>query len=543
MLGDQQTYIITNMLECLQLKNFILVKDVAIDFGDGFNVMTGETGAGKSLIVKSLALLLGAQASDDYIYPGADFAYVEAMFNVSSMAMECDDDVMIISRKIQRGRSTQNKINGELVALKQMKHVVQQLVFLASQHHVYELLNVSNHKELFDHHLGDDFQSLLADYQREYDQLMQLNQQLADIEGSADRQDQQLEELTQLIADIDAQQFSVNEEVELLAQQATIKALDDQRELVHTMSQCCDRICSDATELSQSLQLWEEVSGQSESFDTMQVISGIEDFRQTLSAKLLDIEYLASIDVADVDARLDTIFKYRFKYKVGSLVELLALSDGAKQTISEMGAHDQRLLDLKSSVASQGSRVSALAQSLSTQRHDAHQGFSFLVTDRIRQLGMVDAQFKVVIDSNDDVGPHGIDAIEFLFSANANMPPKSLRAHASGGELSRVLLALLVTNRSVLSQPLIVFDEIDVGIGGVTANFIGSELAVLSEHAQCIAVTHLAQVARCANHHFNVIKTTKDNDVCVTIFKLTKEDVSLEIQRMVGGDLVASLIK
>jgi len=199
--------------------------------------------------------------------------------------------------------------------------------------------------------------------------------------------------------------------------------------------------------------------------------------------------------------------------------------------------------EISKKVSIQYRRLVDLSIELSELRKRHVESFEYVVLNQIRQLGMVDAQFKLAMHSLDDFTHHGQDDISFLFSANPNMPLQPLKKVASGGELSRVLLALLVSNNGALKQPLVVFDEIDVGIGGMTANYIGTMLQKMAESVQLIVVTHLPQIARCAQHHFKITKTIENGSSCVNMNQILKDDVPIELQRMVGGDVVASIIK
>ena len=278
-------------------------------------------------------------------------------------------------------------------------------------------------------------------------------------------------------------------------------------------------------------------------YDSLNALEELNQLHQVMSNERLEIEYLESIDIDEINARLNHIFQYKVKYRVNSLSELLELRDHAKEKLTTIDLHMSDKDDITKKVSSQYRLMIDLSIQLSELRKQHVESFEYLVLNQLKQLGMVDAQFKLSISAIDDVAPNGQDDISFLFSANPNMPLQPLKKVASGGELSRVLLALLVSHNGTLSHSLVVFDEIDVGIGGITANYIGSMLQKMADNLQLIVVTHLPQIARCAQQHFKITKTIENNESCVTIQQLAKDDVSVELQRMVGGDVVASLIK
>ena len=308
--------------ESLQLTNFILVKNQTIDFNENFNVLTGETGAGKSLIIKSLSLLSGQQASEDYIREGADFSVIEAVFNVPDSieikGVELDNQRLIVSRRIQRGRATMNKINYESVSVKMMKAVMAQLLFMTTQHQVYELLHASNHLQFFDQFIGEDIHVLMAAYQLEYKKYRELLQKHDAISGKSNALTDELNELKVLVDDIGAQEFSVSEENDLLLQQKRCEDLQERSEDVARLwlpLKLSELLSSLDTRLSK----YNDQSISKTMFDSIQVMDQLEQLNQTVSQERLELEYSEAIDLDEINERLNEIFKYKVKYRVHSL--------------------------------------------------------------------------------------------------------------------------------------------------------------------------------------------------------------------------------
>lgn len=545
--GENLGFIITSMLECLHLKNVVLVKDMSIDFKSGFNVITGETGAGKSLVIKSLECLAGAMASESYIYPNETMALMEATFVLKNppagISEFFTDDRLTVSRRIYKDRPTVNKLNFESVSLKTLKDVMSHVMFITTQHHVLALMDQSNHMALFDQFIGNDITVLKAKYSLQYKEYLALKQQVDGLNSQSQALTNEINELSVLIDDIDAQQFSVEEEDELLMQQKKCQALHERRELVGALisdisnaKECLHYVDQRVTKLN-------EISQKKHYYDALSALDALEQLNQTALNERMDIEYLESIDIDDINQRLAIMFQYKVKYCVNSLAALLELRDHSQQKLgminqdsSEKDALTKQLLTSYRNVVARASELSALRE-----KHRA--AFEYVALNQMKELGMPDATFSLEFDALDTLNATGQDAISFLFSANPNMPKKPIKKVASGGELSRVMLSLLVVTNGVLKQPLVVFDEIDVGIGGMTANTIGTLLQKMSAEVQLVSVTHLPQIARCADHHFTITKTTKDGQTCVSMNELNKNDVSIELQRMVGGDIVASLIR
>ena len=545
--GVTQQFIITNMLESLHLKNFILVEDEVIDFNQGFNVLTGETGAGKSLILKSLALLAGQQASESYIREGADFSVIEAVFNVpKSMKIsgfDLDNQFLTISRRIQRNRPTINKVNFESVSIKTMKDVMSQLLFMTSQHQVYELLDSTNHLKFFDQFIGEEVALASAKYQLEYKAYNELLQRRDLISGSENALSQEVNDLKLLVEDIDSKSFSVTEENDLTLQQKRCEDLQKKSEDVAKIIIRINDLLEMLSDLDNLLQSYNGQSSSSIMFDSLHVMDQLEHLNKAVSQERLELEYLEAIDLDEVNERLNEIFKYKVKYRVNSISELLELKTVSQEKINSIDLDSKQLQQLKEELSKQEIITRDAANELSKIRYNHQEGFEYIVLNQIKQLGMVDAKFELNLITNETFSKNGINDVSFQFSANPNTSVKPLKKVASGGELSRVMLALLVSNNFVLSQPIVILDEIDVGIGGVTANYIGDTLKKLSDTSQLLVITHLPQIARCAQHHYKIVKVTKNDESCVKINKLGNQDVITELQRMVGGDVITSIIK
>ncbi len=518
-----------------------------IDFKSGFNVITGETGAGKSLIIKSLSLLSGTQASESVIHPDEDVAFIEATFQVPvtvKISKEyLDHDRLTVSRRIHRGRPTINKINFESVSLKELKYVMSQVMCLTAQHQVMELMEDANHMHMFDQFIGQNMTVLKASYQLAYKDYQSLKKRAEDVLEKNEVVSNEMNELRVLISDIDDQNFSVEEEDDLLIQQKKCNALNDRRQLVGKVLSFSSDVMDQVNEMDRALTDLNELIPKKVTYDALNVLEDLNQLHQSMANERMEIEYLESIDVDEINARLKHIFQYKVKYRVNALSELLALRDHAKEKLKTIDDYMNDKQDASKAMAVQYKKVLDLAIQISESRKKEAAGFEYVVLNQIKQLGMVDARFKLEIQTLDDVTSFGQDAISFMFSANPNMPLQPLKKVASGGELSRVMLALLVSHRGGINQPMVVFDEIDVGIGGITANYIGTTLQKMSEHLQLLVVTHLPQIARCAQHHYKITKTIENNESCVSIQPLSKDDVSIELQRMVGGDVVSSLIK
>ena len=540
-------FIITKMLESLQLKNFILVKEMSVDFESGFNVITGETGAGKSLIIKSLGLLSGQSASDTIIYPKAEFAFVEATFAVSphiNIPSEyLDNGRLVVSRKIFKGRPSVNKINFESVTVKALKSVISKVVFTTAQHQMIELMDQTNHISIFDSYLGAEIDELTTDYKTAYDNYRLLSEQQQKLVHEQSHLKQEIRDLQELVNDVELQLFQKGEEETLYIQQKKCEALQERKTIVDSIRADSDSAASLLVNLDNMLIKLSNITDVPPKFDSSNIIEELNQLHQIMSQESMEIEYLEAIDINEINSRVNQIFKAKVKYNVNTLDELLDKAAKAKKQIKDLTTLIESSDTITSRVNAAYSEAIHLAKAISKKRRDFKSTFNFYVVNQLRQLGMVDAKFEASFSDVDGLAPQGVDSIEFKFSANPNMPLNSLKKVASGGELSRVMLGLIVGHSSVVDQPLLILDEVDVGVGGITANYMGNVMSTLAKKHQLIVVTHLPQIARCASNHFKITKTVMNNESCVTIKKLGKDDVSAELQRMIGGDVITSLIK
>ncbi|MEK9727081.1 MAG: hypothetical protein VW397_03115 [Candidatus Margulisiibacteriota bacterium] len=535
------------MLESLQLKNFILVENMVIDFKSGFNVITGETGAGKSLIIKSLSLLAGQMASSSVIYPEKESAFIEATFVVpESLRLPpeiLDGDRLTVSRRIFKSKPCVNKLNFESVSLKVFKDVMSKLIFITSQHQVVELMDSSNHIDMFDVYMDATAQQLLSDYRQAYQRYLMLVEKQRKFDHDQSHLKKELLELEMLVQDVDLQLFQRGEEDKLHSDQKECEVLQERKQLVDQIRSVADDSISKLTHLDQLMITFSQLKSKSVALDNDSIIEQLNTLHYSMTQESLEIEYLEAIDLDEVNARLNQIFKAKVKYNVNALDSLLDKAEAAKHKIKELNEILENATAMDLSVQQSYEVAFKLAQSLSQKRRELKAQFVFVIVNQLKQLGMINVKFDVEFSDIDSLSAHGIDRLEFTFSGNPNMPLNSLKRIASGGELSRVMLALIMGHAAVLKQPLLILDEIDVGVGGITANYMGNVLQGLGDGYQLLVVTHLPQIARCANAHFRIIKTVKDDQSYVKIEEIRKEDVSRELQRMVGGDVVASLIK
>ena len=489
----------------------------------------------------------GQQGSEQLIHPDEEMAFIEATFIVppSLLINEAylDNGRLTVSRRFYRQRSTVNKINYESVSLKDLKAVMQHILFISAQHQVINLMQSSNHLSMFDAAMSADAIAIRDDYQSAYNVYSNLKAQEAVFNENKSHLDAEIADLKSMVDDVELQLFQRGEEDELQQKQQQCERLNERRDIVQKVQLLADNASAELNALDDTVRDLNAVVDVAYEFNAIEMIDALSTLHQTMSKEILDIEYIASLDLDEINARLNQIFKAKVKYKVHSIDDLLDRCDVAQTRIKQYENDVMSQGTLAADLSAAYKKTIDLGIQLSKRRQDHAAQFEYLVTNQLRQLGMIEAAFTVQIDSDGAIGAHGQDAVEFLFSANPNMSVQPLKKVASGGELSRVMLALMVSHSKVMRQPLLIFDEVDVGVGGITANYMADVLKKLSKTHQLIVITHLPQIARVADHHFVLSKETTNDHAYVTIKQIKDNDIAVELQRMVGGDVITSLIK
>lgn len=536
------------MIRSLHLKNILLVQTLTIDFESGFNVLTGETGAGKSLIVRSLSLLSGQPASDAIIHPDHDTAAIDGVFCIPD-TLDIPDEFrdngqLIVSRRIHRSRPTINKINHELVSLKTLKHVMSMVLVVVAQNQVMQLLSDTNHRAMLDRALPSEGQRIQSQYGTAFDDYKAQYDLYETQRATQDDMQQTVDDLTILIEDVDEVSPVRGEDDALHRDQTQCHAIQDRKQQLMALQALVNTTTDALIELDNRVGQYATTGETAIDLDSQGAIAQLQTLSHRFAQDQLDIEYLETLDLDAINARLNTLFKLKVKYNASTVDALLDQYDAA---ITQRDTLQSALADantLKQAVDDRYRVLMERGQALSRCRHELIPSFESNVMSILAHLAMPDAVFSVSMNTVSTPTRNGLDDVSFLFSANPTLPPAPLKKVASGGELSRVMLALMVGHPVALPYPLLVFDEVDVGVGGITANYIGDVLAQLSERHQLLVVTHLPQIARCASAHYKIKKdTAHDSTTAITVERIARCDVADEIERMVGGDIISSMIK
>lgn len=535
------------MLSELSIRDFALVEALTARLGPGLNVLTGETGAGKSIIIDAINTILGVRTATDLIRTGRQRAVVQAAFtlddapevlaNAQAEDYGAEDGLLIISRELQASGKSQCRINGRLATVGMLRNLGRHLVDVHGQHEHQSLLAISQHLELLDAWAGAEVMSLRAQVAEGYHRLAALERQIRALDIDERDRARRVDLCQFQIQEIDAARLQPGEEEILEADrrrlanaeklhrhaESAYASLKGDKAVLDALALCLDDLQALCDIDSAVAPLREGVQA---------AYYALEDAAAQLRAYREEIEFNPA-RLEQVQERLEAIRLLKRKYG-DSIAEILAYRDQVAAELENLRHAEEHQADLRQQQETLQREVEALAGRLSTLRRTASERFSQNVEAELAQLAMEHTRFCASITPQ-PLGPTGADRVEFLISPNPGEPLKPLTRIASGGEMSRVMLAL----KSVLSRvdrvPTLIFDEIDAGIGGRTAHVIADKLAALAREKQVICVTHVPQIASRADTHFLVYKEVQGDRTVVRLRRLSDPERVEELARMLGA--------
>lgn len=544
------------MLKTLTVKNIALIDNALIDFSDGLNVLTGETGAGKSLIINSLGILKGNRMSKELIRSGETSASVTGLFEVNDIirekiyditGIECDDE-LLISRQITLDGKNNIRINGVPVILNMLKAVGDLLINIHSQHDGTLLLNKSSHLSFLDDFCGDDLK-IITSYREAYYRLKEIEQELSSIECDQAERERKIDILKYQADEIESASLKENEEEELNERKILIS---NAKKIVESCYGAYTLLYDSASDspsaydcLSSAIKLIDNVSeydkgigdALSELSDAMYSVSEnariLKDFSDNLSYDERELD--------QIEERLELIYGLKKKYG-NSISEIFEYYDKISLELSHVVNSDKRREQLIKEKEECLNNTKKLASQLSDIRKKYSHILSGSIMKELCDLEMPQVEFKVDFKEK-DFGETGSDEVEFLICTNVGEGLKPLSKIASGGELSRIILAIKNVLSKEKTAETLIFDEVDTGVSGKVAQRIGEKLYSMGRFSQVISITHLPQMAAFNDEHF-VIRKVVDNQRTVTeINKLSYEESLEEIARLLGGETITSVTK
>lgn len=535
------------MLQSLHVKNLALMEETEITFGEGLNILTGETGAGKSLLIGSVNLALGGKFEKDMLRKGAESAMVELVFSceekVKQKLMEMDlelseDDSVIISRKMQFGKST-CKINGETVTARQVKELAEVLIDIHGQHEHQSLLHKKKHMEILDAYCGKEGVLPAEQVKELYAECKTIRETL-----EAEERDEQALARERALAE-----FELSEILEA----KLVPGEDEQLEQRY-------RVMTNSKKITENLLESYHYSGNEEgagsalgrALRTLMSVTQYDERLEQLAEQLSEVESLLSDynrEVADylgdcefdeedfkaVEDRLNTLNHLKGKYGC-TLEDVLAYGEKQQALIEKLDDYDAYMEKLKKDLAQAEDKLAKACGELSKVRRQNAVLLTKRLTEALVQLNFLTVDFEVAVREADRITEKGADEVEFLISTNPGERRKSLSQVASGGELSRIMLAIKTIMATKDDTDTLIFDEIDAGISGKTAWKVAEQLSQVAAKHQVLCITHLPQIAAMADTHFVIEKSSMDNSTITDIYELNEEKSLGELARLLGSD-------
>ena len=536
------------MLENLHVKNLALIDEIEVEFCPGLNILTGETGAGKSILLGSVNLALGGKYSADLLRTGAKFGLVELTFSgiegalleqLESMDVYPEDGRIVLSRKLMTGRST-SKINGETVSMGLLKDVASLLIDIHGQHEHQSLLHKKNHLAFLDLYAGDAVKKWKEQTETAYREYQRLSKKLE--ESRLDEQEQKRElSLAQFeVGEIEEAGLSDGEDEEL---EQTYRRMLDGKRITEGIAEAYRYTSEDSSSnasdlLSRAIRALQDVAecdGQGGQLyaQLSEIDDLLNDFNRELSEYAKTFEF-SDEEFYETESRLNEINHLKSKYG-NSVSEILAYCEKRKQRLTELEDYEQYMQELFRKVKKAKETYDSSAKKLSEARKKAAVPFVEKIKKGLLDLNFLDTRFEMRFSELKERSAGGIDDAEFYLSTNPGEALRPMGTAASGGELSRIMLVIKTVVADKEDTPTLIFDEIDTGISGITAGKVAEKRHLIGESRQVLCITHLAQIAAMADAHYAIEKAADASSTRTQIHILEEEESIQELARLLGG--------
>ena len=546
------------MLTHLSIKNIAVIDRAQIDFSDGFNILTGETGAGKSIIINSLNILKGERASKELIRTGEQSARVDGIFTVSDeirneicdiIGIDFDENEIMISREFNLDGKNSVRINGSPITLSMLKSIGEYFVNIHGQHDSTSLLVKKSHLGFLDDFGGDKLKDALEEYKKVHAEYQDVKSKLEKLNTDETEKERRMDLLKYQIEEIEVANLSLNEEDDLTERR---NFLANAQKISENCLAAFDKLY-DGEETGNSAHdlIWEAVK-------LIEQITEFNSDMDTVCKELTDVTYIISdnshaikkfadslecneYELNEIEERLDVIYNLKRKYGV-SVGDVLKYLEKIKKEYAEIEHSEEQIKFLSEKLKELELSRLEKAEKLSLLRKENAKILSEKICAELCDLEMAKTVFEVKIEDT-EFSNSGKDDVEFLISTNLGELPKPLSKIASGGELSRIILAIKSVITGEKSAETLIFDEVDTGVSGKTAQKIGEKLYKMTKSAQVICITHLAQIASLADKHFLIEKKTENGRTKTEIMPIDGENRISEIARILGGEVITDLTR
>lgn len=536
------------MLRELRLNNLAIIKNLDLEFNDKFIALTGETGAGKSIILNGISLLIGERSHTDMIRNGAQGLFAEGVFELNEnqkkrldeLGFEIEDDELIITRYFDRNAKSKITVNGSRMTLSRLKELMVNIIDLVGQHEHQFLLNSDYHLHLLDRFLDDEGKMLSKKIRESVNKIKKLNLQIGNIE----------EEKSKIAEKKDILEFQLNEINSLELKENEDNELEEEYKILFNAGKISEKLeetsqflkegeFSILTALGRAKRNLEQLSGLSESYSELydkieSVLYEVEEISYSVDNFVGDVE-IDDKKLEKIVERIDNINKLKLKYG-STITEILEYRDKIEKDLSLVNFESEELENLKKEKSELVGQYFQDSERLSEIREKISENLENTVDVQLDDLNMENAKFKVEITKTQEITIYGIDNAEFMIAANLGETFKPLAKIASGGEISRIMLALKTVFSAVDNISVLIFDEIDTGISGETVRRVAEKLRELSKNTQIICVTHSPQIAGKAQQQFFIKKEIENNFTETKVHELNTEERIREIARIISGD-------
>ncbi len=507
------------MINTLHIKNIGIIDDITINLNEGFNVLTGETGAGKTLIIGSLQILAGGRFSKEMIRKGEKNSYVE--MSVYLPNSEYEDDTVIVSREINISGKNTCKINGRLVTVNELKKFMGNVIDIHGQNENQSILDIGTHIELLDDYASEKIKDLKLKYQKLYKE-----------------KQRKLDLLNYQVTEIENANLKINEEEEL---ENTRKIMMSSEKIAVNLSEAEEQLNENTIDsMSIVIKSLEKIEQYNEEYEKIasrlkECYYEIQEASRDISCLNSDMEFNEE-EQAKVEERLDLINSLKRKYG-NNIKEILDYKNKINQEIFEIKNLEGYITSLKNKFKELENEMKKIANQMNSIRNEYAKELSEKINKELEELEMKSARFSINIELSEEniFNKNGLDKVEFLISTNVGEEAKPLIKIASGGEMSRIMLAIKNVLADVDKIPVIIFDEIDTGISGIAANVTGEKIKKISKKHQVICVTHLASIAAKGDYNYYVCKEIENDKTKTRVKQLTEEEILKEIARISSG--------
>ena len=534
------------MIKQLHISNYALIDKLDIGFNDGLTIITGETGAGKSIILGALSLILGERADSKSIRDASSKTVVEATFDIKGYRLEhffsehdidWDDRECLVRRELYPTGRSRSFINDTPVALSVLRDLATHLVDIHSQHSNMLLSQPAFQLSILDSIAGNA--GLLDQYRHVFQEYREAVKRLDDTQREMEQLQRNEDYIRFQLDQLQAMQLQPDEDALLEAKQSRLSNITELKEDLWTVeselnseeNSILERLAQVAQRLEDAEKNLTDVEGMSGRVRS--AIIDLKDIAQSTAA-IVDTLNDDPAELARVDDRLDNIYSLERKHNAQDVNQLIEIQQNYERQLSEIEHNDDIIEELKGLVSTNRAAAMEIASRLSERRHDSAERFGKELLSLATPLGMKNIAFDVDFNTT-DLTPSGTDSVEFMMSFNKNQRPMPVKDTASGGEISRVMLCIKTIIARHMRLPSIIFDEVDTGVSGDVANMIGEMMADIASTIQVIAITHLPQVAANGDHHLRVFKTDTDVETLTQVETLDEQEHVMEIARMLSG--------